>query len=202
MEGLLAYSERDTLTGLLNRKTFDDAFLELALPPAAAGGGTPDPGPERRDAAAATTHCLGVVDIDHFKRVNDGFGHLIGDEVLLLLSRVMRGTFRCHDRRYRFGGEEFVVLLRCAGDLNAAVAFERLRANVAQYAFPQVGQITVSGGYTVVTAQDTPSRAFERADRAVYYAKGNGRNQVRSHAALVAAGKLEDEHQAGDVELF
>ncbi len=50
-EGLLAYSERDTLTGLLNRKTFDDAFLKLAWPPAAAGGGTPDPGPERRDAA-------------------------------------------------------------------------------------------------------------------------------------------------------
>ena len=80
----------------------------------------------------------------------------------------MRGTFRCHDRRYRFGGEEFVVLLRCADDLNAAVAFERLRANVAQYAFPQVGQITVGVGYTAVNAQDTPSRAFERADRAVY----------------------------------
>ena len=161
-----------------------------------------DLGTERCDGAAPTTHYLGVIDIDHFKRVNDGFGHLIGDEVLLLLSRVMRGTFRCHDRRYRFGGEEFVVLLRCAGDLNAAVAFERLRANVAQYAFPLAGQITVSGGYTVVTAQDTPSRAFERADRAIYFAKAHGRDQVRSHALLLSRGLLESERAAGAVELF
>ena len=199
-EGLLDYSERDTLTGLLNRKTFDDAFLKLAMPPSATGFAQADA--ERRGAAAVTTHYLGVLDIDHFKRVNDGFGHLIGDEVLLLLSRLMRGTFRYHDRLYRFGGEEFVVLLRCADDASAAIAFERLRANVAQYAFPQVGRITVSVGYTAVNAQDTPSRAFERADRAVYFAKGHGRDQVRSHAALVAAGLLADEHQAGDVELF
>jgi GGDEF domain-containing protein len=92
--------------------------------------------------------------------------------------------------------------LGCADDASAAVAFERLRCNVAQYAFPQVGRITVSMGYTVVNANDSPSRAFERADRAVYFAKGHGRDQVRSHAALVAAGLLEDDHQAGDVELF
>ncbi len=198
-EGLLDYSERDTLTGLLNRKTFDGAFLKLALPSAASAAAL---AAERRSGAAAATYYLGVVDIDHFKRVNDGFGHLIGDEVLLLLSRVMRGTFRYHDRLYRFGGEEFVVLMRCADDTCAAVAFERLRANVARYAFPQVGQITVSAGYTVVNALDTPARAFERADRAVYFAKGNGRDQVCSHAALVASGLLEDEHKSGDVELF
>ena len=199
-EGLLDYSERDTLTGLLNRKTFDDAFLKLSLPPANAAAASTDD--ERRDALAAATHYLGVIDIDHFKRVNDGFGHLIGDEVLLLLSRVMRGTFRYHDRLYRFGGEEFVVLMRCADDASAAIAFERLRANVAQYAFPQVGHITVSVGYTAVDACDTPSRAFERADRAVYFAKEHGRDQVRSHAALVATGLLDGAHQVGDVELF
>ena len=200
-QGLLDYSERDTLTGLLNRKTFDDAFLKLSLP---APGGTGGPNAERRDGAGAgaTTHYLAVVDIDHFKRVNDGFGHLIGDEVLLLLSRVMRGTFRYHDRLYRFGGEEFVVLLRCADAASAAAAFERLRVNVAQYAFPQVGYITVSVGFTAINSQDTPARAFERADRAVYYAKAHGRDQVCSHAVLTAAGLLEDEHQAGDVELF
>ena len=201
-EGLLDYSERDTLTGLLNRKTFDDAFLKLALPPANPGGAAAAADGERRNGIAAATHYLGVIDIDHFKRVNDGFGHLIGDEVLLLLSRVMRGTFRYHDRLYRFGGEEFVVLMRCADDASAAIAFERLRANVAHYAFPQVGRITVSVGYTAVNAHDTPSGAFERADRAVYFAKEHGRNQVRSHAALLASGDLADEHQAGDVELF
>ena len=199
-EGLLDYSERDTLTGLLNRKTFDDAFLKLALPSASPASSASDG--ERRDAAAAATHYLGVIDIDHFKRVNDNFGYLIGDEVLLLLSRVMRGTFRYHDRLYRFGGEEFVVLMRCAGDASAAVAFERLRANVAHYAFPQVGHITVSVGYTAVQGHDTPSGAFERADRAVYFAKEHGRNQVRSHSALVASGDLADAQQVGDVELF
>ena len=198
-EGLLDYSERDTLTGLLNRKTFDGAFLKLALP---TPGGLSTPDAERRDGAAASAYYIGVVDIDHFKRVNDAFGHLIGDEVLLLLSRVMRGTFRFHDRLYRFGGEEFVVLMRCADDASAAIAFERLRANVAGYSFPQVGHVTVSAGYTAVRANDTPSGAFERADRAVYFAKANGRDQVRSHAALVAAGLLKVEHQTGEVELF
>ena len=198
-EGLLDYSERDTLTGLLNRKTFDDAFLKLALPPAASLSA---PDSERRGGSTAPAYFLGVIDIDHFKRVNDGFGHLIGDEVLLLLSRVMRGTFRYHDRLYRFGGEEFVVLMRCVDDASAAVAFERLRANVARYPFPQVGQLTVSAGYTAVNALDTPARAFDRADRAVYFAKGNGRDQVCSHAALVASGLLDDEHESGDVELF
>jgi diguanylate cyclase (GGDEF)-like protein len=198
-QGLLDYSERDTLTGLLNRKTFDDAFLKLTQP-----GAAPAPGAEaeRRANAAGEAHYLGLIDIDHFKRVNDGFGHLIGDEVLLLLSRLMRGTFRYHDRLYRFGGEEFVVLMRCADDAGAVIAFERLRTHVAQYAFPQVGRITISVGYTAVNAHDTPSRAFERADRAVYFAKANGRDQVRSHAALVAAGLLDGEQQAGDVELF
>jgi len=198
-QGLLDYSERDTLTGLLNRKTFDDAFLKLTLPPVSADVG---PEAERRGANAAAAHYIGVIDIDHFKRVNDDFGHLIGDEVLLLLSRLMRGSFRYHDRLYRFGGEEFVVLLRCADEAGAAIAFERLRSNVAQYIFPQAGRITVSVGYTAVKPNDTPSRAFQRADRAVYFAKGHGRDQVRSHAALVAAGQLEDDHQDGDVELF
>ena len=198
-EGLLDYSERDTLTGLLNRKTFDNAFLKLAMPPA---GSISALNAERRDGAEANVYYLGVVDIDHFKRVNDSFGHLIGDEVLLLLSRVMRGTFRYHDRLYRFGGEEFVVLMRCADDASAAIAFERLRANVARYQFPQVGHISVSAGYTVVQGGDTPSGAFERADRAVYFAKGSGRDQVRSYAALVDAGLLEKIQQTGDMELF
>jgi diguanylate cyclase (GGDEF)-like protein len=147
-------------------------------------------------------HWLGVIDIDHFKSVNDNYGHLIGDEVLLLLSRLMRSRFRFHDRLYRFGGEEFVVLMRCGSEEDAHHAFERLRTGVERYPFPQVGHITVSVGFTEVKIGDTPSGAFERADKAVYYGKTHGRNQVCSHAKLVASGELEDLSVSGDVELF
>jgi diguanylate cyclase (GGDEF)-like protein len=198
-QGLLDYSERDTLTGLLNRKTFDESFMKATADPNAASAAEAD---GRRTGREPCSYWLGVIDIDHFKRVNDNHGHLIGDEVLLLLSRLMRNSFRFHDRLYRFGGEEFVVLMRCASAEAAGQAFERLRSNVEQYAFPQVGRITVSIGVTEVKAGDSPSGAFERADKAVYYAKGHGRNQLRNHAELVAAGELVDEAKVGDVELF
>lgn len=198
-QGLLDYSERDTLTGLLNRKTFDDAFLKASARSLAPAGGAND---LRRSGATGGQHWMAVIDIDHFKRVNDEHGHLIGDEVLLLLARLMRGSFRHHDRLYRFGGEEFVALIRCGTAADAALAFERLRLNTERYGFPQVRQITISIGFTEVKPNDTPSGAFERADRAVYHAKANGRNQVCSHAELVASGKLSDSAIVGDVELF
>ena len=84
----------------------------------------------------------------------------------------------------------------------AALAFERLRHNVERHLFPQVGHITVSIGFTELKAGDTPNGAFERADKAVYFAKGNGRNQLHHHADLVAAGHLADDAKIGDVELF
>ncbi|MDN3921027.1 GGDEF domain-containing protein [Roseateles violae] len=198
-QGLLDYSERDTLTGLLNRKTFDESFLKALgeLPGSAACIEAGD----RRHAGGAR-YFLGVIDIDHFKSVNDRFGHLIGDEVLLLLSRLMRSSFRFHDLLYRFGGEEFVVLMRCADEADAAHAFERLRHNTEHYAFPQVGHISVSVGFTEVRPGDSPAAAFERADRAVYHAKDAGRNQVQSHAALVAAGAMREQTQLSAVELF
>ncbi|MEW6099251.1 MAG: GGDEF domain-containing protein [Pseudomonadota bacterium] len=198
--GLLDYSERDTLTGLLNRKTFDEAFLKTAH--AAPGPAGPAGQEDRRQEPAAQRHWLGVVDIDHFKSVNDRFGHLIGDEVLLLVARILRSTFRFQDRLYRFGGEEFVVLLRCGSEDDAAQAFERLRHNVERYAFPQVGRVTASIGFTEVKPGDTPTAAFERADRAVYVAKQQGRNQVRSHAELVRQGVLQEAAKVGDIELF
>lgn len=203
--GLLDYSERDTLTGLLNRKTFDEGFLQMAgLPPTAPGqlGAVALPGGSARRAAPVKTAWLAVIDIDHFKRVNDTYGHLIGDEVLLLLSRLMRNAFRFDDRLYRFGGEEFVVLMRCEGAKDAMRALGRMRAHVEAFDFPRVGKVTVSIGLSEVRPSDTPSLAFERADQAVYYAKQNGRNQVHDHAALVATGLLKDSERDSDVELF
>ncbi|PZP27666.1 MAG: GGDEF domain-containing protein [Roseateles depolymerans] len=199
-QGLLDYSERDTLTGLLNRKTFDESFLKLVseLPARHA----PPISGERRHEASQPHYVLGVIDIDHFKSVNDRFGHLIGDEVLLLLSRLMRGSFRFHDLLYRFGGEEFVVLMRCDGEPHAGEAFERLRLNTERYQFPQVGQITVSIGFTEMRTSDTPAAAFERADKAVYHAKSSGRNQVHNYATLVSRGIIREAEQLSDVELF
>jgi diguanylate cyclase (GGDEF)-like protein len=205
-QGLLDYSERDTLTGLLNRKTFDESFLRVLGHGAKADDALLDAPAGRRQAlrgGARGSAWLGVIDIDHFKRVNDGFGHLIGDEVLLLMSRLMRATFRFHDHLFRFGGEEFVVLMRCGRDADAHGAFERLRANVEAYPFPQVGHITVSVGFTALRPGDTPSLAFERADKAVYWVKQNGRNQIAHQADLVARGLLSEATQDNqDAELF
>jgi diguanylate cyclase (GGDEF)-like protein len=200
---LLDYSERDELTGLLNRKTFDESFLRRTRSAAALRQADVEAGDasNRRGHPAAQTW-LGVIDIDHFKRVNDVHGHLIGDEVLLLVARLMRESFRLDDMLYRFGGEEFVALLRCSDTEQARAAFERMRCRVAEFVFPRVGHISVSIGFTEVRSGDTPSAAFERADRAVYYAKQNGRNQVHDQAALVAAGLLEDQQHEGGVELF
>lgn len=198
-QSLLDYSERDTLTGLLNRKTFDDSFLKLlqGLPMASVA----TVGDRRHDANPS--YWIGVVDVDHFKSVNDRFGHLIGDEVLLLLSRLMRTCFRFHDRLYRFGGEEFVALIRCEGEEDARHAFERLRLACEQYPFPQVGRVTMSVGFTCIRPLDSPAAAFERADRAVYFAKHNGRNQVHCYERLVLNGQLTDEKtNSGDVDLF
>lgn len=194
---LLDSSERDTLTGLLNRKSFDDTFFK-ATQRDPAPWAVPD---EQRRCHGP--YWLAVVDVDHFKSVNDRYGHLIGDEVLLLIARILRSTFRHDDRLYRFGGEEFVALVRACDAQAAAAAFERLRRNVEDYPFPQVGRITVSIGYTVVREHDTPSDAFERADRAVYLAKAEGRNAVRGFETAVQIGEPSPQRGAErDVELF
>jgi diguanylate cyclase (GGDEF)-like protein len=199
-QNLLESSQRDALTGLLNRQTFDATFLKASMP--VATDTVQVPVGERR-AAGCTGYWLGVVDIDHFKLVNDGFGHLIGDEVLVLVARIMRQSFRHYDRLYRFGGEEFVILLRGGTEDDAQRVFDRFRHNVASYAFPQINRVTVSVGFTEVQHKDTPNVAFSRADQGVYQAKHQGRNQVLCFERLVRSGvlKSEDTH-IGDVELF
>ncbi|WP_342620471.1 GGDEF domain-containing protein [Rhodoferax sp. GW822-FHT02A01] len=201
---LLDYGERDSLTDLLNRKTFDGAFLRATLEQK--NGSAEDNShrqQERRDTEAYATYWLAMIDIDHFKRVNDNFGHLIGDEVLLLLARLMRAHFRFNDQIYRFGGEEFVALVRCHSEAEASALLDRLRITTQNHVFPQVGSITLSIGFSEVRAGDSPSAAIERADKAVYYAKEHGRNQVCSYGSLVSNGGLvEPTTNVGDVELF
>jgi diguanylate cyclase (GGDEF)-like protein len=189
VQGLLDYGEKDSLTELLNRKTFDGAFIDATLHETKNLELTQ---PDRR-LSQSGGYWLAVLDIDHFKRVNDSFGHLIGDEVLVLLARLMRSSFRYNDQLYRFGGEEFVVLMRCTHAGDAHNALERFRKRVEDHDFPQVGTITVSIGYAPLLPDDTPGAGFDRADKAVYYAKAHGRNQVCSYPELVSKGELAAE---------
>ena len=144
---------------------------------------------------------LAVVDIDHFKQVNDRFGHLYGDEVLILVANILRSSFRSHDRIFRFGGEEFVVLLRNTTLSKAHKVFNRFREAVQEYHFPQVGNVTVSLGF-VGTSRGSPVEILGQADQALYYAKEHGRNQVRFYEDLVATGALATKVANDDVELF
>lgn len=187
---MLDYSELDSLTRLLNRKTFDETFDRL-LTSASAPGCECQPCSERRHGEENDSPAwLCVVDIDHFKRINDSFGHLFGDEVLLRMGELMRRTFRDGDRLFRFGGEEFVVILNADNEQLAAAGFERLRRTVEEHEFPQVGQVTCSIGFTAVSAFDVPTDALGRADEVLYYAKEHGRNRVCGYESLLAEGAI------------
>ncbi|HET6418953.1 MAG TPA: GGDEF domain-containing protein, partial [Geobacteraceae bacterium] len=144
---VLSEAQRDQLTGLANRKTFEEIVNKihcLSVPET-------DPVPvERRsnfdDENAG--YWLGMADIDNFKKINDSWGHLYGDEVLLLMSQLMQSHFRESDYLFRFGGEEFAIIVRAGDQEQAHKAFERFRVAVENHGFPQVGQVTVSIGVT------------------------------------------------------
>ena len=202
---LLDYSEIDTLTGLLNRKTFD-VYLMRILHNLASGDDSRVKAlhlPQRRSQhPAPLDHWLGVLDVDHFKNVNDKFGHVIGDEMLLLIATLMKSSFRAHDKLFRFGGEEFVMLLKPTEECNAHSAFERFREKIGTFRFPQAGRITVSIGYVRIRLDDQPSVILEHADAALYWAKEQGRNQVANYDSLVAGGLLVPKVKVSDVEFF
>lgn len=203
-QNLLDYSERDSLTGLLNRKTFDDNFskiLRTSAPHSDAEDAARNQ-PERRHVVNEKQHWLAVVDIDHFKRVNDTFGHLYGDEVLILIANLMRSSFRPSDKLFRFGGEEFVILLRSTSQEEAHLIFNRFRENVEQYHFPQVGKVTVSIGFAHIDPFEPAVGIVGRADQALYFAKTNGRNRACHYESLVQNGDLKVEHSNDSVEFF
>ncbi len=193
---LMNENERDTLTGLLNRKTFDQKI----------NGTITDLHQQqhRRKTDNSESPYLAIFDIDHFKKVNDTHGHLIGDEVLLLFSRLMDKNFRDKDLLFRFGGEEFVGIFECPSDQDMSNILNRFRQVVANYDFPQVGNVTVSGGFTKIVAHDLSSKVIDRADVALYHAKNSGRNQVYQHEKLVDLGTVSENknNNSGEIELF
>lgn len=178
---LVAQSRIDTKTGLLNAATWErEASVEVA-----------------RAVRTGTPLALALVDIDHFKAVNDTYGHLVGDKALRAVTDGLRSQLRGYDLAGRFGGEEFVILLPHAREPDAANVAERLRAHVATLAIPvrdddESGpfvELTISVGVASLDGAhyELPDM-LAAADSALYYAKQAGRN--RTHVITASAQVL------------
>ena len=178
---LLEKSRIDTKTGLLNASTWEsEATAEIA-----------------RAIRTRSPLALAMIDIDHFKAVNDTYGHLAGDKALRAVTDVLRSQLRTYDLAGRFGGEEFAILLPHTHQANALTIAERLRTRIAAMAIPVVDddesgpcvKVTVSIGVTVL---DNPGRKLTDlladADTALYYAKENGRN--KTHAVTTSRPRV------------
>lgn len=154
----------DPLTGVHNRRRFDDKLRECFETSRRTGQG----------------FAVLLLDIDHFKQVNDTYGHPAGDAVLQTLARVLSETTRAVDFVARYGGEEFVILLPHTPDAGHAMAVaEKIRAAIADTPFPGPGRLTVSIGASLWQPADPDaSGVIERADAALYQAKAAGRNRV------------------------
>ena len=190
---LVQVSERDTLTGLYNRRMLDRRLHELM---STLGS------PRRRTLDPVSAH-VALIDLDRFKKINDAYGHLYGDEVLLLFGGLMKQSFRATDLLVRYGGEEFVVVLTDATLDNCEIVLERFRSKVEEYWFPHVGHVTISTGAARIGNQALASTVLDQADQALYYAKHSGRNRVCHYEALVRDGLMEvQESTFGDGQPF
>jgi diguanylate cyclase (GGDEF)-like protein len=172
---LLARSRMDSKTGLLNSSTWEnEAEAEIA-----------------RAVRTRSPVAVALIDIDHFKAVNDTYGHLVGDIALKAVAAALRAHLRGYDLAGRFGGEEFVVLLPQTTEADAMAIAERLRQHIAKMPIPiedELGtcvRLTVSVGIAVLdgTARELTD-LLAAADSALYYAKDNGRNKTHAMAAV------------------
>jgi diguanylate cyclase (GGDEF)-like protein len=160
----------DALTGHWNRRALDDVLKQQV---------------ERR-ASSGRPFSILMLDIDFFKNINDEFGHMVGDDVLRAFAQRLRELLRSADICVRFGGEEFVVVLPETCLATAMEVGERIRKGVEQTPLlnkPRV-QATVSIGVATMEKEQSIDELFAAADAAVYLAKNEGRNQVRSHMQM------------------
>lgn len=159
---LTQLATKDSLTEIHNRHMFTELFSQELS----------------NTKRHGTKLSLMMIDLDHFKRVNDTYGHNIGDYVLKNFVSLVVSTIREADLFARWGGEEFVLLLRNVGCEEGYLVGEKIRNMIELQLFDEVGQITCSIGITEVFSEDTLISAIERADGALYAAKDRGRNQT------------------------
>ena len=153
----------DALTGLINRATFMEILKDEI---------------ERASETQAALSLL-MLDIDDFKKVNDNYGHVAGDNVLSALGQLLNSQLRSHDIAARYGGEEFVVLSPGTGNEQAFFMAEKLRKKVENHPFSQPERLTISIGCTTYKTGESLQEFFERADFALYDAKRSNKNNVK-----------------------
>jgi diguanylate cyclase (GGDEF)-like protein len=183
---LSAEARTDALTGLLNRRGFDErASLELARA-------------RREDACIA----VAAFDLDHFKQVNDEWGHEVGDRVLICTAEVLAAEAREIDVVARVGGEEFVALLPGADTLAARNFAERVRATLAGERFSRLPRVRISAGICAEPSPTAVEELLQGADSALYAAKRGGRDQIvvfepeRHARGKILAGRTPGERVA------
>lgn len=162
-EELIKLAHRDSLTGLANRLAITEALRHEYL----------------LYKRSSTRFAVIILDVDHFKKVNDTHGHHMGDDVLKQIALLLTQSIRETDFVARFGGEEFIVLLPNTEETATSVA-EKIRSNIANHQFPVVKLVTVSLGVAIIEPTDkNQNELIHRADLALYQAKNSGRNQVK-----------------------
>lgn len=180
-------SQKDALTGLLNRQSFVSAMKNYVIP-------------KSKDSMH---NYFALLDLDHFKMVNDTFGHVLGDEVLIVFARTLKSVFRDTDMLFRYGGEEFAVVLFMSEKGSMEGPLDRFRDMIHKTKFPAGIKVTCSGGYARIEEGDSTVRIIEKADRALYYAKSNGRNQIHGYEKLVEKKVIMPvDHASEDVTLW
>lgn len=199
---LLNDSQTDELTGLANRKTFDSSISKVFETPSLQGEAIDI---ERRENNAISDkhYWLAIIDIDNFKEVNDNYGHLYGDEILIHVAQLIKSSFRYEDLQFRFGGEEFVVLIQADNKQQCTTVLDRFRESVQNYSFPDNHPITVSIGAVEFTRNVFHVTSIDYADQALYFSKNNGRNKLTFFEDMLCAGKVTKQViDGGEVELF
>lgn len=190
---LLRNKDTDSLTGLFNRQSFDSKLAKLHS----------NFSNEKRTDDQPSPFCFALLDIDFFKKVNDKFGHVYGDEVLLIFTNIMKETFRDTDMLFRYGGEEFAVLLHNVNLERAGTILNRFRCRIEQFNFPMENKVTTSIGYCEFNNKTPLTSIIEHADKALYYSKENGRNKTSCFEDLVEQNKIKDTViDEGDIEIF
>lgn len=157
-------SKEDPLTGCLNRAGFSSVLMRE----------------QENLSKNGRPVSFVILDIDHFKHINDSYGHQVGDEVLVNLTKLIQGKIRNTDALVRWGGEEFVVLCGDTPIQNAQFLAEKLRVAIECTALIKQQQVTCSFGIAEMIPDEDPKRLFERADKALYASKEGGRNRVTS----------------------